>query len=262
MVFVSNSLRNALLAAGLLTGSAAGMATSATVNTALYLNIDSSGSISSSDYALQTNAYESLLSTIDTDGSLAIGVLQFSSSIQEVFPLQQISSAADRTALTTALGGMSQLNGNTNIAAPIDTAAAALTGFGIDCASASVNCLIDVSTDGQHNLAGNPVVSAVNAVAAGVDAVNCLGVGSANCNFVAGSEGFSITVDSFADFRSALNEKLALEGVVTPGPMMPPSMMPSDPSTPAPIPLPAPAVLLLAGLASLLGLRRARRAMV
>ncbi len=66
---------------------AADRAEASTLKTAIVLSVDGSGSISSSNFTLQTSAYANLLSTIDTDGSIAIGVRQFSTFDQLEFAL-------------------------------------------------------------------------------------------------------------------------------------------------------------------------------
>lgn len=230
----------ALVAAGFLALSAH-QTTAMTVTNAVYLGIDSSGSIPSSDFALQRDAYEFLLGATPTDGSRAIGFLQFSTSVQEVFPLTQITSQSDLDALTSTIGGLTQINGATDIAGGIDTAAAALTSApDFDCASDEVTCAIDISTDGQQTVLGSPDLSADNAVAAGVDQVNCLGVGFfTDCSFIEGDGAFEVLVDDFSDFEAALGQKLLLEGAITDIPVRPDV---------APVPLPASAFLLLAGL--------------
>src|SRR6185437_1491620 len=76
----------------------------------LSLLIDGSGSISSGDFALQRTGYiNSLTALLPTDGSVALEVLQFSSSpnVQTVFALQGIG-VAEKASLLTALAGMTQ----------------------------------------------------------------------------------------------------------------------------------------------------------
>lgn len=189
----------------------------AAVDTAIFLNVDSSGSISAADFALQTGAYASILASVPTDGTIAIGVLQFGSVVSTEFTLQTISSPAIRTNLVNAFTGMGKGGGGTALGPGIEAATTALTGFGdVD---ADTKLVIDVSTDGNGNIGTNQVVAATAAIAAGVDQVNCLGVGGgANCNFATGAGSFSVNVANFQDFENALRQKLQREGVVVPEP--------------------------------------------
>lgn len=242
---LTSSVRASAIAAGVIAAVLSGASVSkAATLTAAYLNIDGSGSISKSDFLLQKNAYTNLLGGVNTDGSIAIGVLQFGRSVSEVFPLKTIDSVATRDNLVAAVDGMTKTGGSTALGPGVQTAAAALTG-GFSCKEGDIKCLIDVSTDGYGNVGTDQITAANSAVAAGVDQVNCLGVTSgAKCNFVAGAGAFSVTVDSFADFERALRTKLSTEGVVPPGP------------NPSPVPLPAGGWLLLAGLGGLAVMKR------
>jgi Protein of unknown function (DUF1194) len=111
-------------------------------------------------------------------------------------------------ALKTAIQNMSQIGSTTAIGDAIAKAATDLLTPAID----SLRQIIDVSTDGVSNTGQNDVTAAANAVAAGIEQVNCLGVGgAANCNFIAGTGAFSINAANFAAFEAALTTKLARE---------------------------------------------------
>lgn len=172
----------------------------------LALGIDGSGSISAADFALQRDAYASVLSSLPANGSIAVGVWQFSTNVQQEFGLQLIDSAATRTNLINAINGMTQLGNLTNLAGAISTGATALTGFG-----PLSKAIIDISTDGVATTGADPLTAANNAIAAGIDQVNCLGVGAGLCGFIAGTDSFSVTATSFADFQDALTRKIAQE---------------------------------------------------
>ena len=173
----------------------------------LGLGIDGSGSISSSDFDLQKDAYVSVLnSLLPTDGSVAVEVILFSFGQTVVYPLTIIDSAADKTALLTAIGGMVQPGGLTDIAGTIDDLTTSITTSGNNFDTQ----IIDISTDGIQTVAGDPVASATAAIAAGIDQVNALGIGTMP-NFNMGAGSFSVEVDSFADFDTALMDKLVTE---------------------------------------------------
>ena len=108
----------------------------------------------------------------------------------------------------------------------------------VDCTTMDIRCLIDVSTDGMDNDSStSPADAVANALDAGIDQVNCLGVGEdADCTWNdAGS--FDVLAEDFDAFSNALNQKLAREGIVD---------------------LPEPSTLLVLGL-GLVGLGFARR---
>lgn len=190
----------------------AAMPTSAqAANIELALLIDGSGSISGGNFLLQRNAYSNVLSdptVLPTDGTVAIGVWQFGTGVQQVFAMQEITGA-NFAALIAAISGMTQLGGSTNIAGAIDTATSAIFAIG---GVTSTRQLIDVSTDGQNNI-GNLNTSRTNALNAGIDQINCIGIGvGATCAPVQGGTGsFSLQADSFDDFEAALRLKIVRE---------------------------------------------------
>ena len=176
----------------------------------LALAIDGSGSISAAEFTLQKNGYVNALNAlIPLDGSIALGVWQFSTGVQQEIGMTLIDSAAALASVVGAISGMVQLDANTAIGDAINAAAAGLNGF----AGGFDKAVIDVSTDGMSNTGVDP-----NIAAAGVApiVVNCLGVGAgANCGF---ATGFAMNVANFADFETAISQKIAREiGVPEPG---------------------------------------------
>ncbi len=195
----------------------AGKAEAVPIPVELMLAIDGSGSIGGAEFTLQRDAYISVLGSalISTTGEIAIGVVQFGSEspdfsipvISTVHALTVIDSAAKKAALIASLTGMTQIGGNTPIAAAIAAAQAALTGLD----HANGNEIIDVSTDGMGNI-GNEDTAADAAIAAGVEQVNCIGIGGgADCGFIAGAGAFSIAAADFAAFEAGLRNKIAQE---------------------------------------------------
>jgi hypothetical protein len=180
------------------------------------LGIDGSGSISSSDFDLQIDAYRSVLgSIIPTDGSVAIGIWLFSTGVSQLFQTTVIDGQDDLDDIDTALANAIQPNGFTAIGDTINTIANDLLNNTIS----SARQLIDISTDGFSNVGANPNTAADGVVAAGIEQVNCLGVGaSANCGFISGDGSFSVIANSFADFEDALETKIRTETGQVPEP--------------------------------------------
>ena len=203
---MSRKLLFGLAAVGVLSISAPSYAVPISLELAIV--IDSSGSISNADFATQQTSYVNALNALlPLDGSVAIEVINFSSTVQVVFP-EAIITAANFTALKTAIQNMPKLDAATAIGDAIAKAATDLNTVTI----ASLRQVIDVSTDGVSNTGQNDVTAANNAVTAGIEQVNCLGIGgAANCNFIAGAGSFSINAANFAAFEGALNTKLARE---------------------------------------------------
>lgn len=186
----------------------------------LSLVIDGSGSIGSSDFTTQKNAYANVLSTIPADGTLAVGVYQFSASVVTEYAFQTIDDVADRDALVAAINAMSQLGSLTAIGDGINTATDDMVAYGIGNLDKAI---IDVSTDGVNNTGANPNTAADDAITAGINAVNCLGIGaSANCGFIAGTGSFAVTA-TFDTLEQTLRDKIGREtgiGVPVPGTLL------------------------------------------
>ena len=179
----------------------------ATPSTGLMLLIDDSGSISGTDFALQKTAYiNSLTSLLPTDGSVALGVLEFDSTVHTIFSLTTID-ATEKANLIGALGSMTQIGGSTATGPAIEDATTALTAF----TPALSKMLIDVSTDGFGNVGVDEATAAADAIAAGVSQVNvlCIG-GAANCSFNAGTGSFNIPA-TFDTIEASLTDKLTRE---------------------------------------------------
>jgi hypothetical protein len=223
----------------------------------LGLAIDGSGSIGLTDFNLQKAAYASVLSNLSVlpqDGSVAIGVWLFSNNVTLRFPTTVIDGTTI-VLLINAINGMPFPNSTTALGPAIQAAATDLLGNSIS----SDRQVIDVSTDGIGNVGINQVTAANNAITAGIEQVNCIGVGgSANCNFIAGTGAFAVDVSDYSGFEAALRLKIIHE--VTGG----------DPcltncgggggggGDPVPTPAPEPMSIILLG-SGLLGLGIARR---
>src|SRR5262249_44835423 len=91
------------------------------------LVIDGSGRITPSDFELQKAGYIAALDALlAPNGQNAIGVWQFSSTVQQEFAITNINSAASKQALLDAIDAMVQLGDNTAIGDGITAASTAL----------------------------------------------------------------------------------------------------------------------------------------
>ncbi|MFP4183765.1 MAG: DUF1194 domain-containing protein [Halorhodospira sp.] len=180
--------------------------------TELGLGIDGSGSIDSDDFDLQIDAYRNVLtdsSIVPQDGSIAIGIWMFSSSVSSLYSTTVIDSSTSSVSdLDDALVDVDQPEGQTDIAGAISTAADDLLTNGID----SSRQIIDISTDGDQTVSGNPDNAASTAVNDGIEQVNCLGIGTgADCGFTEGAGSFDLTASDFDDFEGSLEGKIVRE---------------------------------------------------
>lgn len=196
--------------------------------TALYLVMDGSGSINSTDFTLQVGGYISALNGFfaahpTAFGKVAIGSSIFGENIAEVFAVQTITDSTVLGNLTSAIAALDPgragiFTGATSIGDAVTAATNALTAFetgeGVD-----LRLLIDVTTDGQNNNGSDPATAATGSTGAGVNQVNCLGIGpSADCSWV-GSNGINFGQVSFESLGDSLERKIRLEVFGVPEPM-------------------------------------------
>ncbi|MGC1510194.1 DUF1194 domain-containing protein [Ketobacter sp.] len=184
----------------------------------LALVLDGSGSISPSDFALQTGAYQSIFQdsfytnyvapSMESGDSLYMGVYQFSTGVVREVGYTRIDSDTSAYAFGSEFSKISQQYGATNTAAATNMAASDLV------ANKYTNKVIDISTDGVPTYGGNAITAANQAKQQGVR-VNALGVGGIDTNFLqqftkAGG-GFYSTAPDFTEFSNALSKKLTRE---------------------------------------------------
>jgi hypothetical protein len=208
--------------AGVLSAAALALAVvaspAAAIPVELGLVIDGSGSISAGDFADQKTSYQTALQNyFDANpgqfGNVAIGVWQFSNTVTNHFATAIISNQTALDSLKAAIAGMVQIGSTTNIGGGINAARVQILGNGI----ASDRQVIDVSTDGFHNTGLDPDTEVPAALAAGIDAINCLGIGTgADCTFVTNPNpdaGFVVTSNDFtpAVLTPILTAKLGRE---------------------------------------------------
>lgn len=190
------------------------------IKTALSAVVDGSGSISSTNFGIQRDAYASVFgdaSIVPADGSVVVNLIQFSSSAAVEQTAIRLNSEADRTTLVNAINAMTQQNGATCINCGIDLGVSNLDAFLGGLAASEFDPdfqkLVDVSTDGGENTfpGGRDATDATSdALGAGYTAVNCLGIGAAaDCTWNLAGLDFSAT--TFADVERVLTQKVGQE---------------------------------------------------
>lgn len=194
---------------------------------ALYLAMDGSGSISASNFTTQINGYVNALNSVFAAnpgfyGNVAIGGSIFGANVSQFFGITTITNATVLGQLTTAIAALNPGRGGINTGATaigdaVNAASTALLAFEA-AQQTPMRLLIDVTTDGVNNTGANPTTAAQNAITAGLDAVNCLGIGSgASCSWMTGF-GIDFGTVSFTNFERALTEKLQQELTTVPEP--------------------------------------------
>jgi hypothetical protein len=123
----------------------------AIAKTDLVFIVDGSGSINSTDWAIQRNGIKAALQDpliVPRDGSVSVAVIQFSGSTRVEFPYRLIDSEADAQAAISAIQNMSQMRGSTGPGNGIVTATNHLAANGVLQSDFQSYCM---STDGTTN---------------------------------------------------------------------------------------------------------------
>jgi len=226
--------------------SAGSMVTASAAQINLAIVMDGSGSISTSDYALQLDGYKNVFtasdffSTIVTPSpfdTLNVAVWQFSSDVFQEVAFTAITNQTEASTFGNLFNTtkMPQLDQWTNTEGGILAATAGLTGITL---ATGDKLVIDVSTDGAPTVCDGGVSgqddgcgageTSDSAARAAADAardngitVNALGVGrgigTTFLNALVGINpadtptGFFLTADSFADFEQTVRIKLGRE---------------------------------------------------
>lgn len=213
-------LASTVAAAALVFGAATAYATP---TVALYLTMDASGSIDSTEMAQQKTSYVNALSAVFTAdpslyGRVALGAGIFGVDFREVFLTQTIDNVGELNSLLAAISGISNVvasrgidTSGTAIGDAITVSAGKLTFFETSL-SEDIKLLIDVTTDGLNNVGSAPG-GVANALTPGpINAVNCLGIGAgADCSWVAGAGTNFGSATNFATLEAALTLKLQQE---------------------------------------------------
>lgn len=170
--------------------------------------LDGSSSVGPTDFTLQLEGVAAAVlntSIIPHDGSVAVGVVQFSGSAVTEVPLTQITDAAVAATLAAQIRAIVGINDGTDIAAGLNQASAVL-GAG----TPGSRQVIVLATDGGSDAtAANAAADA--AVAGGVEEIDVLGVGAVD-DVVLGSLTRSGSYTQVTTFNAFAQE---IAGVVT-----------------------------------------------
>jgi len=230
----SNYLRlGAPLSALLLAGVAAlapGEASAVPVDLELVMAVDTSSSVSSSEFNLQRQGYEdafrspTIINAIQSGaiGSIAASLVYWSSSSQQQQAVgwTQISDSTSANSFADAIAAAARpYNGSTSISEALNFSAPLVNGNGYE----GTRTVIDVSGDGTNNSGGSLSTARTNALSI-VDAINGLAIGSASLltyyedNVIGGPNSFAIQANSFDAFGAAVSNKLQREITQVPEP--------------------------------------------
>lgn len=206
------------------------------VDLELQLLADVSGSVSSSEYALQLGGYEaafrdtSVISAIEsgTIGSIVVQYAEWSGSSNQAVLVDwmEISDAASANAFADALAATSRAFGGSTVpSSAINWGVPLFASNNYDAARQ----VMDVSGDGVGNVF-NTATARDNALAAGIDTINGITIGTAGGlqdfyinNVIGGTGAFHTHAATFADFNASIIDKLKRE--ITSNPVNEPATM-------------------------------------
>ncbi|MEZ5932897.1 MAG: DUF1194 domain-containing protein [Alphaproteobacteria bacterium] len=213
--------------AGLALLGLAGTAEAVPVDLELSLVVDSSGSISGSEFNQQIGGYSAAFrqtavieSIVNSPNGIAVNTILFASTASEVIGYQHLQTEQDVLDFADQLDEIDRITGGTDIAAGIDLAVESLNSNAFE----SGNIIIDVSGDGPQNEFGDPAASRDAAFTAGVSRINGIAIGDDDLvafyqsNVVGGVDSFVLQADGFDDFDAAIARKIEIEVGADPDP--------------------------------------------
>lgn len=221
-----NKLATALMATALIGFGSSAHAVPVALELALL--IDVSGSVDSSEYALQKGGYVNAFDNAGIQaliagltGGIAVTYIEWSSGGQfsQLVDWTHVTDKTTSESFADAIAASSRaFNGNTGPGSAINDAIPLFTNN-----FEGSRLVIDVSGDGSENTGDDTSDARDAAVSAGIT-INGLAIGGAsletwyNSNIKGGTGAFVIAVDSFADFDQAIIDKLGKEIVTVPEP--------------------------------------------
>jgi hypothetical protein len=219
---------SALLAAGMLSAGSASAATM--VSTELVLSVDVSGSVNSTEFALQRDGYVNafrdadLISQIESlTGGIAVSLVYWATSATQATSWFHITDAASSNAFADAIAAVNRptnIGGMTDIADGIDLSTNILLNNDFD----GKRLVIDVSGDGRQNTGCNG--DCVGRVQASRDAAVNSGIiinglpiltdvsdldDYYTANVIGGPNSFVRPANGFDDFEQAVKDKVGRE---------------------------------------------------
>ena len=123
--------------------------------------LDESGSISASNFELETEGFQEALSSLSTDGSIEVSILGFSDSVETLIEREVLTSSTYNS-INSALEGNTQAGRSTYMSAAIDTASNILQG------SSAPTRIICMATDGYPDSPNATETAADNAKTIGI----------------------------------------------------------------------------------------------
>ncbi len=210
-----------------------------------YELLDSSGSISPSDFQLELDGTVAALNAAivgPSFGPLRVTVIQFGST-SSIECQQTVNSQATLNALTACIAAIVKGGGNTCMTCAYDSVT---TELGISpLTGANDRSIVDLVTDGNPNSEASTTTAVANAIAAGLDSNVALAVGQfIDLPFLASIthpgaspgpidpsplpdplvQGFVLSIASFQDFEDALKKKFDV--IVAPPPKVGGELLP------------------------------------
>jgi hypothetical protein len=204
------------------------------VDTEISFLVDVSGSVDSSEYALQVDGYINAFRDLDfTDTNFAANFILWSSAFSqaEVVPWTQITDNASAEAFADAIAAATASRPFGGSTAPGSAISYAVPRFGtetggVDNGFTSTRQIIDVSGDGSENSGVLTSGARDAALAAGIDVINGLPILTDEVdldvwyrdNVIGGSGAFIEIANDFSDFEAAISKKITKEIIDDGGP--------------------------------------------
>ena len=184
----------------------------------LAICLDGSGSVSNSDWTLQLEGLALAIenpAVVPHNNTVRLTVIQFSSGVDlEVPPI--VIDGGNATDVADRVRAIGQVRLGTDMAACIDLATSVIS----TARPVALQRVIDLSTDGEQT-EGNAYRAVNDAVAAGIDAINAIGIGpNIDVGFLramvrpqpeGGRQGFLVLAADFQEYVAAIQGKIRKE---------------------------------------------------
>lgn len=202
------------------------------VDLELQLLVDVSGSIDNGEFNTQRDGYEAafrnagIISAIEagTIGSIAVQLIYWSTSNRQQVAVDwfQISDSTTSNAFADAVAAAARpFDNSTGIGAAINFGTPLFSSNDFD----GTRKVIDVSGDGVNNSGVAPASARDAALAAGIDTINAVVIGSESlrdyfvANVIGGTNAFAVRAADFTAFSKAVANKIRTE--IIGGPTVP-----------------------------------------